>query len=172
MGFACMVLFITSAKALKGLWYDRAMFVYPTDIILWNFTNFIKPLIETNDSCSLFVSKLSHILHSGPMMSMLFLSANISTSDQLCFNVVDQRWNNFDLTLKMKQNPTLDFERCTTLIQRQCPTLKQRRNNVIQLRNNVGTTLIQRYFNLASTLVKAILNPIGLVMIMDLQIDE
>ena len=65
----------------------------------------------------------------------------------------------------MKQNPTSDFQRCTTLIQRQCPTLKQRRNNVV-------TTLIQRYFNPASTLVKDILNPVGLVMIMDLQIDE
>ena len=91
--------------------------------------------------------------------------ASISTSDQRCFNVVDQRWNNVDTTLKMKQNPTSDFQRCTTLIQRQCPTLKQRRNNV-------GTTLIQRCFNLASTLVKTILNPIGLVMIMDLQIHE
>ena len=30
----------------------------------------------------------------------------------------------------MKQNPTSDFQRCTTLIQHQCPTLKQRRNNV------------------------------------------
>ena len=34
------------------------------------------------------------------------------------------------------------------------------------------TTLIQRCFNLALTLVKAILNPIGIVMIMNLQIDE
>ena len=30
----------------------------------------------------------------------------------------------------MKQNPTWDIQRCTTLIQRQCATLKQRRNNV------------------------------------------
>ena len=40
--------------------------------------------------------------------------------------------NNVDLTLKMKQNPTSDFQRCTTLIQRQCPTFKQRRKNVTQ----------------------------------------
>ena len=150
-----MVLFITSAKALKGLWYDRAMFVYPTDIILWNFTNFIKPLIETNDSCSLFVSKLSHILHSGPMMSMFFLSANISTSDQLCFNVVDQRWNNVDPTLKMKQNPTSDFQRCTTLIQRQCPTLKQRRNNVTQRRNSVDTMLFQPSVDVSESYIES-----------------
>ena len=72
----------------------------------------------------------------------------------------------------MKQNPASNFQRCTTLIQRQCLTLKKRRNNVTQRRNSVGTTFIQRCFNLASTLVKVILNPIGLVMIMDLQIDE
>ena len=59
-------------------------------------------------------------------------------------NVVDQCWNNIDLTLKMKQNPTLDFQRCTTLMRRQCPTLKQPRDNV------------------DSTLVRTISNPIGL----------
>ena len=69
--------------------------------------------------------------------------ANISTSDQRCFNVLDQRWNNVDPTLKMKQNPKLDFQRCTTLIQRQRPTLKQRRNNVAQRWYNVDTTLFQ-----------------------------
>ena len=66
-----------------------------------------------------------------------FSPANISTSDQRCFNVVDQRWNNIDPTLKMKQNPTSDFQRCTTLIQRQCSTLKQRWNNVTQRWYNV-----------------------------------
>ena len=40
---------------------------------------------------------------------MLLIPANISTSDQRCLNVVDQRWNNVDPTLKMKQNPTSDF---------------------------------------------------------------
>ena len=49
-----------------------------------------------------------------------FWPANISTSDQLCFNVVDQCWNNVHSTLKMKQNPTTD---CTPLTQRQCRTL-------------------------------------------------
>ena len=38
----------------------------------------------------------------------------------------------------MKQNPTSDFQRCATLIQRQCPTLKQRQNNVMQRRANVA----------------------------------
>ena len=74
--------------------------------------------------------------------------ANISTSDQRCFNVVDQSWNNVDPTLKMKQNLTSDFQRCTTLIQRQCPMLKNRRNNVTQRRNNVA----QRWNNVDTTL--------------------
>ena len=66
----------------------------------------------------------------------------------------------------MKQNPTLDFQRCTTLIQRQCPTLKQRRNNVTQRRNNVA----QRWYNVDTTLFQPsvdVLNPIGLVMMVD-----
>ena len=90
---------------------------------------------------------------------------NISTLDQGCFNDVDQRWNNVDPTLEMKQNSPSDFQRRTTLIQRQCLTLKQRRKNV-------GRTLIQRCFNLASTLVKSILNPIRVVTIMDFDIGE
>ena len=61
--------------------------------------------------------------------------ANIATSDQRCFNV--------DPTLKMKQNPTSDFQRCTTLIQRWYPT---------------------RHYP-----VKATSNPMGLVISMDLQ---
>ena len=67
----------------------------------------------------------------------------------------------------MKQNPTSDFQRCTTLIQRQTTI-----HNVKTTLQNVGTTLIQRCFNLALTLVKAILNPVGLVMIVDLQTHE
>ena len=62
----------------------------------------------------------------------------------------------------MKQNPTLDFERCTTLIQRQCPTLKQRRNNVTQLRNNVAqcwyhvdTTLLQPSVDVSESYIES-----------------
>ena len=40
----------------------------------------------------------------------------------------------------MKQNPTSDFQRYTTLVQRQCPTLKQCQNNVAQRCFNVDTT--------------------------------
>ena len=49
----------------------------------------------------------------------------------------------------MKQNPTSDFPYCTPLIQRRCPTLKQSGNNV-------DATIPRRYFNVVSTLVKAI----------------
>ena len=35
--------------------------------------------------------------------------ANISMSDQRCFNVVDQRWNNVDPTLKIKKKSDVGF---------------------------------------------------------------
>ena len=38
-----------------------------------------------------------------------YYPANISTSDQGCFNVVDHRSNNFDPTLKMKQISEVGF---------------------------------------------------------------
>ena len=91
--------------------------------------------------------------------------ANISTPDQRCFNGVDQRWNNVDLTLKMKQNPTSDLQRCTTLIQRRCPTLKQRwikaaqsRYNYYSTLYNVISTLLQRWYTIISTLFQRGLN--------------
>ena len=74
-------------------------------------------------------------------------TANISMLDQYCFNVVDQRRNNVDPTLKMKQNSTSDFQRCTTLIQRRCPTLKQRWYNFILM-------LLQRVFNSSKSYIK------------------
>ena len=83
--------------------------------------------------------------------------ANISTSDQRCFNVVNQRCSNVDRTLKMKQNPTSDFQLWTTLIQHRCPTLKQRWINVAQCRynrfstlHNVVSTLMWNYLNVFS----------------------
>ena len=75
-------------------------------------------------------------------------------------NVVGQRWNNVDPTLKMKQNPTLDFQRYTMLIQRRCATLKQRWNNI-------DTTLSQLCSNLASTIVKAVSKSVGLLISTD-----
>ena len=60
------------------------------------------------------------------------------------YNVSARRWNNVETTLHNDE---------TTL-------------------HKVGTTLIQRCFNLASTLFKTVLNPFGLVIIMDLQIHK
>ena len=59
------------------------------------------------------------------------------------FNVGSALFQRCGSTLKMKQNPMSDIQRCTTLIQRQCPTLKRRQNNVAQRPNNVDTTLFQ-----------------------------
>ena len=55
----------------------------------------------------------------------------------------------------MKQNPTSDFQRCTTLIQRQCPTLKQRRNNVTQRRNSVDTMLFQPIVDVSESYIES-----------------
>ena len=63
---------------------------------------------------------------------------------QRCYNVSAWRLNNVEITL----------------------------HNIETMLYNVGTTMIQRCFNLASTLVKAVLNPIGLVMIVDCEIAE
>ena len=70
--------------------------------------------------------------------------ANMPTSNQRCFNVVNKRWNNVDPRLEMKQNLTSDFQRCTTLKQRWWLMLKQRWNNV-------DTTLSQCCFKVASS---------------------
>ena len=81
---------------------------------------------------------------------------NISMSDQRCFNVEITlirrwKWNKIFNVHMVDTSSVPDVE--TTL-------------------RNDETTLYQGCFNLTSMLVKAILNPIGLVMIMDLQIHE
>ena len=81
-----------------------------------------------------------------PVMGSVFIFP--SQHFKVRSNVVSTLWINVEIMLKMKQNPTSDFQRCTTLIQRQCPTLKQRRNNVTQRRNNVA----QRWYNVDTTL--------------------
>ena len=93
--------------------------------------------------------------------------ANISTSDQ--------HWNNVDPTLKMNKIRRQIFnvtQRWYNVSARRWNNVEAILHNVEKTLHNVGTTLIQRCFNLATTLVKVILNPVGLVMIMDLQIDE
>ena len=53
------------------------------------------------------------------------LSSIFMLDDYVGESTSDQR----SVSKKMKQNPTLDFQRCTTLVQRQCRALKQHRNN-------------------------------------------
>ena len=101
---------------------------------------FIKDFFSKYDQICSFLRISSHLLKRS-------FPANISTLDQHCFNVVDQRWNNVDLTLKMKQNSTSDFQRCTTLIQRRCATLKQRWYNFI-------STLFQLSLNNSKSCIK------------------
>ena len=63
--------------------------------------------------------------------------ANISTSDQCYFNIVDERLNNVDPTLKMKQNPSL----------KRNLTLTQRQKSILKHCYNVVSTLLQRSLN-------------------------
>ena len=58
----------------------------------------------------------------------IYIPANISTSDQ--------RWNNVDLKLKMKQNPTLDFQSWY--------------NVGVRSWNNVEKMLLQLYLDVVS----------------------
>ena len=101
-----------------------------------------------------FLSFIHYIFSSDPILKSLFWH-------QCCFNIVDQRWNNLDPTLKIKENPTSDFQLCTTLMQRQCPTLKQHWINVAQRGYcgfwtllNVVSTLFHRGLNVSSSYIK------------------
>ena len=87
-------------------------------------------------------------------------------------NVVSTLWINVEITLIWRWKWNKIRRRIFNVAQRWYNVSARRWNNVETTLHNVGTTLIQRCFNLASTLVKTILNPIGLVMIMDLQIHE
>ena len=82
---------------------------------------------------------ITHVRNSELKKQLFRAPANISTWDQRCFNVLDQHWNKVDLTLKIKQYPTADFQRCTTWLQRQYSTLKQCRNKVVQRCINVAS---------------------------------
>ena len=94
-------------------------------------------------------------------------------------NVVSTLWINVKITLIRRWKWNKIRRRIFNVAQRWYNVSARRWNNVeTTLHNvettlhNVGTTLIQRCFNLASTLVKPILNPIGLVMIVDCEIVE
>ena len=84
-----------------------------------------------------------------------------------------QRWINVVSTLWINVEKTLIWRWKWNKIRRRIFHVAQRWYNVSARRwNNAGTTLIQCCFNLVSTLVKTIFNPVGLVMIMDLKIHE
>ena len=102
--------------------------------------------------------------------SCFFLSSQPTFRRRI--NVVWTLWINVERTLIRRWKWNKIRRRIFNVAQRWYNVSARRWNNVETTLHNVGTTLIQRCFNLASTLVKAILNPIGLVMIMDLQIDE
>ena len=90
--------------------------------------------------------------------------ANISTSDQRCFNVEitlirHWKWN------KIRRWIFNVAQRWYNVSARRWNNVETTLHNVETTLHNVGTTLIQRCFNLASTFVKPVLNPIGLVMI-------
>ena len=142
---------------LSNLYYVHAILMYPPTQQLVSHTDWhinigkylFWPTYKQTPSVFDSMSKIMIDLTSDSKIrgdktenpNVLSFPANISTLDQRCFNFVDQRWNNVDPTLKMKQNPTSDFQCCTTLIQRQYPTLKQHKDNATQRRNNVDTTL-------------------------------
>ena len=100
-----------------------------------------KKWVEANDDARETYNKSSH----NQVQNYTANPVNISTLDQRCFNVVDQRWNNVDRTLKIKQNLTSNFQHCTTLMQRRYPTLKQRWYNFISMLFQHGLNVSKSY---------------------------
>ena len=74
--------------------------------------------------------------------------------------------------MKMKQNPTSDFQQLHNVDTTSVPDVETTSKQGYITSKQLCTMLIQRCFNLLSMFVKATLNPIELVMIMDLQINE
>ena len=94
-------------------------------------------------------------------------------------NVVSTLWINVEITLirrwkwnKIRRRIFNVAQRWYNVSARRWNNVKTTLHNVKTTLHNVGATLIQRCFNLASTLVKAILNQIGPVMIVDCEIVE
>ena len=89
-------------------------------------------------------------------------------------NVVSTLWINVEITLIRRWKWNKIRRRIFNVAQRWYNVSVRRWNNVETTSHNVGTTLhndgttlIECCFNLASTLVKPLLNPIGLVIIVD-----
>ena len=133
-----------------GLIINSIFIIVPLSLLLFYYCYFLVVLDFVVIITYHFLLLLSLLLHE---YYNHYQQANISTSHQCCFNVVDQNG-----TLKMKQNLTSDFQRCTTLIQRQCPTFTQRRDNVTQRRKNVA----QRwYISTFLTVVHIVIHKVG-----------
>ena len=132
----------------------------------WNFKHW----------CDILISR-SHFWYHEPSSV-----ENESTSQptfQCRINVVSTLWINVEITLIRHWKWNKIRRRIFNVAQPWYNVSARRWNNVeTTLHNdettlhNVRTTLIQRCFSLASTLFKTVLNPFGLVMIMDLQIHE
>ena len=109
---------------------------------------------------------------------MKFASIRIQPTFQSRINVVWTLSITVEITLVRRWKWNKIRRRIFNVAQRWYNFGARRWNNVeITLHNNetlynVGTKLIQRCFNLASTLVKAVLNPIELVMTVDCEIVE
>ena len=82
--------------------------------------------------------------------------ANISTSDQCCFNVVDQRWNNVRRWTwnKITRRIFNVAQRSYNVSARRWNNLETTLHNVETTLHKVGITLIQPCLNLMSMLVK------------------
>ena len=98
-------------------------------------------------ACSLFVSKLSHILHSGPMMAMFFLSANISTSDQ--------RWSDVENETKSDVGFRTLHNIDTTSVSDVKTTSKQRYTTSKQCWYHVDTTLLQPSVDVSESYIES-----------------
>ena len=90
-------------------------------------------------------------------------SANISTSDQRCFNVADQYWSNVDSTLKMKVRRRFFSVRQSwySVSLRRWSNVAQHWRNIKTTLHNVDTMLYQCCINLASTLLKLYVSQSG-----------
>ena len=124
---------------------------------LFSYLGWLPQVYDETDKCKKWHPQKLPEVHSIFVASHL-LPANISTSDKSCFNVVGQRSNNVDPTLKMKQNLTLYFKRCITLIYN---VGARRWYDVKTMLHNVVTKLYQRCFNAALTLLKLDRNQSG-----------
>ena len=108
------------------------------------------------------------------LCDVLSLSVPSQPTFQRQINVVSTMWINVKITLIRRWKWNKIWRRIFNVAKRWYNVSARRWNNIETtlhnleiMKHNVTTTLIQRCFNLASTLVKPILNPIGLVMIVD-----